>query len=254
MTKASWRLTWRDRTLLSLALIAGVCGIAAIAAAFVVVAGHFGIHRSLSPKLVAAALLASYPLSFLVVFLHVAMAAAADARLAGNRLGLGEALGSAHRRTVGIALWALIALGVGLLLRLIGAQLPDKLGFVVWPLDLLWVLATIFVVPLLALEKRNVRETLHDSLTLLREGWGEGLTGILVIGVVTLVMVVPAFLLILVGLATIVLASGGGLILVAVGLLGIVAVRALTGALQQVFAVELYRYVGSDDDVEVTVA
>jgi hypothetical protein len=67
-------------------------------------------------------------------------------------------------------------------------------------------------------------------------------------------MALPAFLLLLVGLATILLASGGGFILAAMGVMGIVAVRSLTGALQQVFAVELYRYAASDDRIEVTVS
>lgn len=228
--------------MLLLALIAGFCGVAALGAAFIVVTGHLGIHHSGDSRLTAAALLASYPLTFLVVFLHVAMAAAADARLAGGHLGIGEALRTAHLRSIRIALWALVAFVFGLLLRLAGTGLPDKLGIAVWPLDLLWVLATIFVVPLLALEDVSVRKALHDSRPLLRRGWGEGLTGIVLIGVFGVLIVLPAFFLLLAGLAAAVLASGGGLIVAAVGLVGIIAARSLAGALQQVFAVELYRY------------
>lgn len=241
LTWASWRLTWRDRTVLLLALAAGLCGVAALAAVLFAVAAHTGIGHSAHSRLLAAALLASYPLTFLIVFFDVAMAAAAGARLEGERMGIGEALHTAHQRTSRIALWALVALWVSLLLRVAGARLPDGLGIAAWPLDLLWVLVTVFVVPLLALEDVSVREALHRSRTLLKRGWGEALTGLVVIGALTILMVLPAFFLLLIGLAAAVLGSGG-LILVAAGAAGLVATRALSGALQQVFAVELYRY------------
>lgn len=77
----------------------------------------------------------------------------------------------------------------------------------------------------------------------MRQSWGEDLTGIVVIGVGTVLMVLPGFFLLLAGVASIViLPGGGGLIVVGVGLLGLMAARGVAGALQQVFAVALYRY------------
>jgi hypothetical protein len=239
---------------LALALIAGLCGLATLGAIFVVITGHrLGIHGAGGSRLVAAALLASYPLTFLVVFLHVAMAAAAGARLEGSRLGIGEALGAANQRAIAVALWALVVFGFGLLLRVIGALLPDGLDLAVWPLDFLWALATVFVVPLLALEDSGIRKALGDSRTLLQRGWGEALTGILAIGLLTLLLVLPAFLLLLGGIAVLLIAPSGSFILIAAGLAGIVVIRSLTGALQQVFAVELYRFAASENHVEGTV-
>lgn len=241
--------------MLVLALMAALCGIAALGAVFVLVTGHrLGIHGAEGSSLVAAALLASYPLTFAVVFLHVAMAAAADAKLEASRLSIGEALGAANRHTITVALWALVVLGFGLFVRGLGTLLPDGLDLAVWLLDFFWALATIFVVPLLALENSGIREALSRSRTLLRRGWGEGLTGVLAIGLLTFLLVVPAFLVLLAGIAMLLFTPGGGLILIAAGLAGIVVIRSLTGALQQVFAVELYRYMASENHVEGAVA
>lgn len=241
LTWASWRLTWRDRTVLLLALICGLCGIAALAAVFFVVTSHSGIGHSEHSRLLAAALLASYPLTFLIVFLDVAMAAAAGARLEGGCMSVGEALRAAHQRASRVALWALLVLGVSFLLRLVGTRLPGGLGIATWPLDLLWVLATIFVIPLLTLKDASVREALQSSRTLLKRGWGEALTGLVVIVILTILLVLPALFFLLIGVAAAVL-SGGGLIFVGAGVVFLVLARALAGAVQQVFAVTLYRY------------
>ena len=133
----------------------------------------------------------------------------------------------------------MVAVAAGFLLGLAGGPL----GLAVGPLDLLWVLATIFVVPILALEDVALREALHGSRSLLRRGWREGLTGVVAIGVLTTLMVLPFFALLLVGAASVVLtSSSGGLIVASVGLLGLVAARGVAGAIKQVFAVALYRY------------
>lgn len=246
LATASWRLTWRTRTVLLLAMIGGCCGATALAAAFFAATGHLGFRQSDHPQLVTAALLALYPLTFLVVFLDIAMAAAANASLEGARMGAGEALRTAHRRGDRVALWAVITVVVSVLLRLAGAELPGQLAVAIWPFDLLWVLATIFVVPLLALEDAGLREALRESGSLLRRSWGENLTGLVVIGVWSILMLLPASFLLFVGFGSLVLApNGGGLIVVGVGLLGVMAARGLAGAFQQVFAVALYRYASS---------
>ncbi len=243
LARTSWRLTWRDRTVLLLALVVGPCGVAALAAVLFAATGHLAFHRSGYSGLAMAGLLASYPFAFLVVFFDVAMAVAADAKLEGRRIGVRDALRTAHRRGDRIALWAVVVVAASFLLRLAGTDLPDRLGIAAWPLNLLWVLATIFVVPLLALKDAGLREALRESRSLLRCGWGEGLTGLVVIGIWTILMVLPAFFLLLAGASAVVLSPGGsGLVVAGVGLVVLVVVRGLTGALQQVFAVALYRY------------
>jgi hypothetical protein len=224
-------------------MIGGGCGVAVLAADFFAVTGHLDLRHSDHSHLITAALLALYPLTFLVVFLDIAMAAAAGASLEGARMGAREALRTAHRRGDRVALWAAVTVVVGVPLRLAGIELPGQLGIATWPFDLLWVLATIFVVPLLALEDASLREALRRSSSLLRQSWGESLTGLIVIGVWIILILLPASFLLFVGFASLVLApNGGGLIVVGVGLLGVIAARGLAGALQQVFAVALYRF------------
>lgn len=243
LSTTAWRMTWRSRTVLLLAVIAAACGVVALGAALFVAAGNFPGHHSVHTHLVGAAILALYPFTFLVVFLDVAMAAAAGAGFEGSRLSLREALRVPHSRAGGVALWAAATAAVTILLRLLGADLPGVASTAILALDLLWVLTTIFVIPLLALTDAGPRQLVRDSRALLSRSWGEDLTGIILIGVLAVAMLLPWLTVLLVGIALVVLIpSGGGLVVIGIATLGILAARALAGALQQVFAVALYRY------------
>lgn len=78
----------------------------------------------------------------------------------------------------------------------------------------------------------------------MRRGWGEGLTGVVAIGAFwTVLVVIPAFFLLMAGISSVVLSAGSsGPALAGVGLVILIAGRGLAAALQQVFAVALYRY------------
>ena len=247
LTAASWRLTWRNRTVLTLAILGAIAGSAAFAAAVILASsGRLGPSQIDHGHLVAGALLGFYPLAFLGVFFDVAMAAAAGASLDGGRMKIGEALRSAHHRVLGIALWAFVTALFAFLLRIAGFDSPGSSVIAVWSLALLWVVATIFIVPILALEDAGLGETVRVSRTLLGRSWRENLTGLAVIGLGASFIAIPSTFFLFVGAASAVLTPGGGALIVsAIGLLGLVLARVIGGSIRQVFAVALYRYAAS---------
>jgi hypothetical protein len=243
-TARSWRLTRtafallrRDRTMAIVALLGAAFTIAATLAIFALAGWLHDPGREGHLLLVYA--IFSWPMTFVATFLNVALAAAADARLDGRRLTVGEALGVAVARIGPIAGWSLLATGVGILLQQLAERVPVGGRIASWLLGVAWGLVTFFAIPLLALEGCSPTTTVRRSSRLIRERWGEGVGGTVLIG----------------AWATPLLAVGGALVgvganahgqtrvgVLTVGLGVIFAAIALITAARQVFAVALYRY------------
>jgi hypothetical protein len=182
---------------------------------------------------------AAWPLTFVGTFFNVALATAAAAALEGRRLSLRDALGASVRRVGQIALWSFLAAGVGVILRAIAERVPLGGRLATWIVGAAWGLVTFFAVPILALEGCTATACVTRSTRLIKGRWGEAVGGTVAITAWVVVAAVPAGVLMGLGLG---LAGSARVVLVAVGAIVFVAVSALSGAVQQVFAVALYRY------------
>jgi hypothetical protein len=237
LTKAAWVLIRRDPTMISIALMGAGCGLAGTAA-LLYFSGYLSSPTHSRGDLALAAIIGIYPMTFLSVFFNVALAGAAAASFDGRPIGVREALAISWRRLGRIAQWSLLAAGVGLLMEQIASRIPGAGRLASWLLGAAWSLATIFAVPLLALEGAGPLETTKESVRLIRSRWGEGITGLAGISAWTFFALVPVGILVAVGLS--VRASdatlGAALIAIAVGAL----------AAQQVFSVALYLYASGE--------
>lgn len=243
LTRAAWALMRRDPTMIYLALLGTGSAIAGTAIVFAA-AGLFSHDPQSRAHVALIWLIALYPLTFVSVFFNVALAAAAGAHFDGRRLTLGEALRVAYGRIDNVALWALLSAGVGLLLSEIASRLPGGAKLVGWLMGAAWGLATIFAIPLLALEDAGPIEALRGSAHLVKSRWGEGLTGMVGIGAWTAIVTIPAGITIGIGVAGLRAGSSpaAGAAMVVVGAAALVAAVALASATRQVFAVALFRY------------
>jgi hypothetical protein len=189
------------------------------------------------------AMIAFYPSVLVSVFFNVALASAASAAFDGERMSAGEAIRIAWGKRGRIAAWSLISALVGAIISEIASRLPGGGKLVGWLAGSAWGLATIFVVPILAMEGIGAVSAVKRSAGLVKSRWGEGVTGNVAIGAWSVVVAVPAALVLGTGAA---LAGGGqagaGLALVAVGLIALVGISTVVAATRQVFAVALYRY------------
>jgi len=247
LTKAAWALIRRDPTMISIALMGSGCGLAG-GAALLYFSGYLSSPTHSQGGLALAAIIGLYPMTFLSVFFNVALAGAAAASFDGRPIGVREALGISWKRLGRIARWSLLAAGVGLVLEQIASRIPGAGRLASWLLGAAWSLATIFAVPLLALEGAGPLETAKESVRLIKSRWGEGITGLAGIGVWTVFATIPAVILFVVGFsmrdqdATL----SAALIAIAVG--AILLVSAASLATQQVFSVALYRYANGAAD------
>jgi hypothetical protein len=181
---------------------------------------------------------------FVVVFFNTALVSCAIIRFRGENPTVGDGLRMAGRRLPQILAWAALAATVGVLLKALEDRLSFLGKFVVGLLGMAWSLVTYFVVPILAVERLGPFAAVKRSASLLKRTWGEALVGGFSLGLIYLLLCLPAFVLIAVGIfagnaaQSVVL----GAVIVGLAILWIIAVAIITSTLQQVFLAGVYMY------------
>ena len=250
LTKKAWSVVREHPGLAKLPLIGGV--LAVVAALVFVVPGLLLAASDLdSTRLVGYVLIAigSYLASFVVIYYNVILAGAANDALEGREPDVAAARQTARNRIPTIAGWALISALVSVMFSIIRerggilGQLAATFGAAIWGL------VTFLVVPVLALEGVGPVDAIKRSGSLVRQRWGQQVTGNLVIGGIATVFsfigvgaMVGGVYLIATGSAWAVL--GGALVLL--GLVVAVGASIFAGATRGVFGVALYHFVAED--------
>ncbi len=241
LTEDAWALVKRDRTLVILALWSAVFGIG-IAGLILYLGGYFRSPSHTSGHLALVAAIGAYPATFTSVFFNVALVSAAREAMDGGHFTTGQALAAARSRLGRIATWSLLAAGVGVLLEQLASRLPWGGRIAAWLFGAAWALATIFVVPVLVVEDREAMPAVRRSASLIKERWGEGLSGTLTISAWLFIVAIPAGILIGAGAAVAQSSPSAGTVLIVAGIAGLMLVSAMASAVRQIFALALYRF------------
>jgi hypothetical protein len=237
MMRASYDVVRRKPTLLWFPVISTVC--LALTAGYWLLEGAWLNHvtgRSLYfVPLVIAAL---YSLTFVGVFFSVALAGTAAEVLDGGEPSVRGGINIAWNRLGGIAGWAGYSVFVAIVLGFVRSI--KGLRWLGVAAEIAWSFATIFVVPLIALEGFDSGSARRQSFHLAKENW-RGESGGL--GALRAVLVVPG----VVFYVDAKLLKGGhvhspaGKALLVAGLVCGIALAVAAGVVRQVFAVSLYR-------------
>jgi len=235
LTRAAWQVVRHDRTLLALGALSVLSGAVTLAVVF-------GDGRLSSGDFALYALIFAYPLTFISVFFNTAVAAAAAAALDGRHLSLGEALAVPIRRIGQVALWALIAAVVGFVLEQLASRLPLGGSIAARLVGVGWSLASLFAVPILALEDCSAPEALRRSAGVVKKRWGESVGGNVIIGAWMVIVIIPLLLVFVIAAAAAASVPGLQDLVIVLGVLALVAIVGLQVVVRQAFAVALYRY------------
>jgi hypothetical protein len=168
---------------------------------FVATLGH-GFHL-LDGKLTGKTIWFVFPLYFFayftVVFFNTALACSALSAFRGEDVSVMAGLRMAAKRIPTLLAWALVASTVGLVLRVIEERADSVARFFSEILGALWSIAIVLVVPVLAAEELGPVQTLRRSAILFKKTWGEdvggSLGGMMVVGLLLLLVVLPLALL-----------------------------------------------------------
>lgn len=177
---------------------------------------------------------------FVIVFFNVALVGVANSRLMGGNWTLRDGIELAWARKGTIFQWALVAATVGMILK----TLEERMGLIgriiMRIIGIAWALACYFVVPVLAFEDLTPIEAVKRSSKLFRDTWGEKVIGGFSFGLVSFVLMLPAFGLFIV--AAVLGGVKGFLVGFALVILYLLMLSVMMSAVQGIFNAALYRY------------
>jgi hypothetical protein len=181
---------------------------------------------------------------FVIVFCNAALVSCALMRFNGQEPTIGDGFRAAGSRMPQIIAWALVSATVGLILKMI-ENAHEKVGAIISAvLGTGWTVLTFFVVPVLVVEKVGPIDAIKRSFAILRKTWGEALVGNFGLGFFKFLLVVPGFLLVVLGIVLCVAAHLVALGLVVIGgaVLYLMAATAVCATLDTIFLTALYQY------------
>ncbi|HTC59657.1 MAG TPA: DUF6159 family protein [Solirubrobacteraceae bacterium] len=251
LTKTSWQVVREDRVILLLAILSTLVGAVGVAVIFGVAgfgsSGTHGHRHLVDGRVAIVALILAYPLMFVSTFFNTAIAAAAAAGLQGRRLSLGQALAVPASRVGQLAVWALLATIFGVVLEQLARRLPLAGAIVARVVGLAWSIASLFAIPILALDGGSAPHALKRSTALVKQRWGEGISGNVIVAAWTIIVMIPLLVVFVIGIAATRHAPAGRIAVFALAAAVFVALVALSGVVRQIFAVALYRYAAEND-------
>ena len=242
LAKASWAVLSQDRELVAIPIIAGIISLVVFAVVAVPGVALLGggdddaVGWAVWLVLAIAGLLATW----VSVIGQAAVVSGAGQRMDGTDPSLGTAFAGARTRTGRLLEWAVLATVVAVVLD----ALRDRLGIFGSILASLGNMAfnvlSFLALPVIVFENLGAIDGFKRSAQLLRGTWGEQLTFTFGIGVIGFLVSLPGIGILVGAVATGIAALQ--VIGVALGIVWVVAVLAVTSALSAVFKTALYRY------------
>ena len=193
-----------------------------------------------------------FGLAFIATFFNVCVVYTTRVRLSGGDATFMDSVKFALSRIHLIAGWSLVSATVGILLRLLDAM-AERSGLVGKILLMIlrailataWSVTTVFVVPAMVYRDLGPFDAIKDSLDTLKRTWGESLIRFYGVGLASFVCSLPFIALIVGGIALVQQVPAGGIALVGIGVLGLLAVSLLFGVVSTVWKTVLYQWATS---------
>ena len=174
--------------------------------------------------------------SIVTTYCNVVVSVMADRRLRGDDPTVAEGMSVATAKLDRILSWTMVSIAVGLLLQVIAERFRLAGAIAARLLGLGWNLATMFVIPVIALEDRPVKDSIRRSASIFKSKWGESVVARGTIGLAVMFAAVPAMFIVLLNAAiSVPLAVASGIVLFG-------GLALISGALDTVVDVALYRY------------
>jgi Family of unknown function (DUF6159) len=238
LAKASWKVLTEDKKLTMFPLFSGIASVIAAALFFVPVGLIASSSSGFTPVAWVLTFLAYVVLAFIVIFFNSALVFAADKRLRGEEVTVGEALQSSMERIHVLLPWAVVSATVSIVLRAVEQRAGIVGRIIVGLLGVAWTLVTFLVLPVLVFEKTGPIEAVKRSGHLFKKTWGENVVtngGIGLVGLVAIIAGAPLLLLIAAG-------PVGAVVGIGLFVLWVIAVSLVTSTLTGIFQTALYRY------------
>lgn len=206
LMKASWQILKKDKELLLLPVISGICCLS-VMTVFIIQGLEHDWLKSFAKDAPAQQKNTAYWFMFLfyycnylvIIFFNSAIIACAVIRMNGGNPTLGDGLQAAVNRFPHIAGWAFIAATIGFLLGMIESGSQRGRNIIAGILGISWSVISYLAIPLIVVEKTNPLYALDFSMEMMRRTWGEQVIGNFSFGLIFSLFALPIlpFLLLL---------------------------------------------------------
>jgi Family of unknown function (DUF6159) len=241
LTKKSWALLNEHRSLIRFPLYGAVA--TTLLAIVFLGPGLYLLDQDHLGGAIPLIVIGVYVLSVVGFYFSVGLAACADLIFRGQEATVADGLAVARSRFSQICGWAAVSTAISVLMGALENQGGVAGEIAARLVGMAWSLVTFLAVPVIAIEGTGPVQTLKRSASLFRDRWGQQITGNIAIGgAVFLLGVLPAALLIVLGIAVWSSASFLGALLVVIGALVLAIALLVSRALSGIFGVALYRY------------
>jgi hypothetical protein len=243
MLKASWSVLRAHKELAVFPLLSGTAGLL-VAASFLVpaaVVSWDSVRANGGWEPGSYVLLGLFYLvaAYVTIFFNTALISQANVALAGGDPSVKDGLRVAASNWLRILPWALLSATVSVVLRAI----EERLGFlgriITGLIGIAWNVVTFLVLPVLVLEKTGVRTALRRSSEMLKRTWGENVAGNIGLGALSVLAVLPAALLVVLGAIA---GQSVFMALFALALIWMLVVAVLTSAMSGIYQTALYQF------------
>ncbi|HEM49123.1 MAG TPA: hypothetical protein ENO27_02820 [Caldithrix sp.] len=255
LMKASWKILMLDKEMLLFPLFSGIASIL-VMFSFAAPLFFFDDGALFNDMVSSENQLVQYVVVFLfyfcnyfvVIFFNSAVIICATIRMNGGDPTVKDGIRLALKRLPLIIRWALVASGVGMLLRIIEERAGLLGRIIAGVLGFAWTVTSFLVIPVMVVDKRGPIDALKESAHLLRKTWGEQLITNFSFGLIFLLLMIPAF-----GLSFLAVMSGESFIIIfilIISMLYFLILLLIQSTLQGIFQAALFKFARSGNVAE----
>lgn len=261
LTRQSWGVLMQDKHLMVFPIISGLLSLVVIAAGAAPLIAYAAtrqgkqtdeeIKRLFQGPVAYGVLFGVYFVTFTIItYFNAALAACVISRFNGGDSSASAGLRAATRRLPKILAWAAVNATVGVVLQVLKERAGWIARLLLGGVELMWGIATFFVVPVLVVEDVGPIDAVKRSVEVLKKTWGESLIAQFGTSIV-LTLIGAGFLIGGVGGGIAIAVAMGtpwvGLAVGAVGLAGAVLTALVSTTLRSIMVVACYRYAATGE-------
>jgi len=248
LTKKSWAILKDEPGLIKFPIVGGV--LALLITIVLIGPGLYLWEEGSQIPAVVLVAVGTYLSAFVIYYFAVGLAHNADRRMHDEEVEFKDGMALASSRMSAIAGWAFVATVVMTIIRAIQERFGVAGAIVGGLAGAAWGVLSFLAVPVIAIEGTGPISTIKRCGNLVKNGWGEQVTGTIAIGgAVFLIGFLPATLLIVAGVLVFASTAAGGGLLIAVGVVILIIAALVQQALSTIFGVALYRFVATKEAV-----
>ena len=178
---------------------------------------------------------------FVVVFFNMALVHCTSLYFKGEEVTVRKGIDFSMSRIGVIFTWALFAGFVGAILKIIQENVGSLGKIVTGIIGIVWSIATFFVVPVIAYEKLGPLDAFKRSSQLMKQKWGESIGAGFSFGLIQFVGILIIAALAFIAATTIHILAG-----VAIAVLGLSLLFAISSAVRTIFVSAVYHNITGD--------